>query len=105
MQIEEAIYVPVQGVAILQESDIATVIQLWRENAMFGAYERVDELLGVQRPEDWSLLGDEGKNRQQCPKHWRACCRKLRRDPASAFERQIHRRWFAYLPYQRPIGN
>ena len=45
---------------------------------MFGANERIDEILGVNCPEDWSLLGDEGKDRHQGPMHWRAWYRILK---------------------------
>ena len=63
---------------------------------MFGAYERVDEILRVNFSEDWSLLGDEGKDRQQGPMHWRACWRIIRCNAALAFEQIRH--WFALIP-------
>ena len=42
---------------------------------MFVSDKRVDVLVRVQRPEDWSLVRDEGQDRQQGPTQERACDR------------------------------
>ena len=42
---------------------------------MFVSDKRVDVLVRVQRPEDWSLVRDEGQDRQQGPTQVRACDR------------------------------
>ena len=57
---------------------------------MFVSDKRVDVLVRVQRPEDWSLVRDEGQDRQQGPMHWRACQRIIRCNAALAFEQIRH---------------
>ena len=52
---------------------------------MFVSDKRVDVLVRVQRPEDWSLVRDEGQDRQQGPTQVRACDRIRLRDN-STFE-------------------
>ena len=67
--------VPVQGLAILQESDIAIKIQIWREKTKF-VDELVDvfvKLFVVECPEDWSLLSESNQDRQQGAMQARPC--------------------------------
>ena len=42
---------------------------------MFVSDKRVDVLVRVQRPEDWSLVRDKGQDRQQGPTQVRTCDR------------------------------
>ena len=53
---------------------------------MFVSDKRVDVLVRVQRPEDWSLVRDEGQDRQEGPTQERACDRIRLRVNFSTFE-------------------
>ena len=53
---------------------------------MFVSDKRVDVLVRVQRPEDWSLVRDKGEDRQKGPTQVRTCDRIRLRVNFSTFE-------------------